>query len=92
MEELTPAQKLLQEVIRKRVGTLKFFRTHVRWAGIATQLVGILLGNNSVLLLGTLVFLFTYMVTTGIMEDINILVWDKSDDKKEEDGEDKTEE
>ncbi len=91
MEELTPEQKLLQEAIRSRVKTLKFFRTHLRWAGIVAQLVGVLLSNTAVLLLGTLVFLFSYMVTVGIMEDINLLIWDQNDEKKE-DGEDKTEE
>lgn len=87
MEELTPPQRKLQEEIQKRVRTLKFIRSHVRWAGIVAQFAGIFLHNTAVMLLGTFVFLSTYMITASIMEDITILVWDRPDEPKNEEDE-----
>ena len=76
--------KTVLEVIQQKVKTLKFVRTHVRWAGIVTQFVGIFLSSTPVMLVGTLVFLLSYMISTNIIEEITVLVWDKADEKEED--------
>lgn len=81
MSELTPEQKLIQEAIQKKVDYLKFFRRHVRWAGIVVQLVGIFTHTTVLTIVGTLVFLWSYMGTISIMEEINLLIWDRSEDE-----------
>lgn len=76
--------KTVLEVIQQKVKTLKFVRTHVRWAGIVAQLVGIFLSNTPVMLVGTLVFLLSYLMSMGIIEEITVLVWEKADEKEED--------
>jgi len=88
MEELTPAQRRIQreiqEEIQKKVGILKFVRTYVRLAGLAVQFAGLFLNISLVTFIG---FFLSYAVSVGIMEDINLLIWDKSDEQKNEEDE-----
>lgn len=84
MEELTPEQKKLQEEIRKKVDILRFVRTHVRLAGIVVQFAGIFAHNTTVSIVGLLIFVMSYAASVGIMEDINLLIWDRPDEQKKE--------
>lgn len=90
MSELTPEQKLVQQEIQKKVDFLKFVRRHVRWAGIAVQVVGIFAHSSTLMIFGTLVFIFSYMWSVGIMEEINMLIWDRSEDEQTKEPEDES--
>lgn len=80
-------EKSTLEVIQTKVNTLKFIRTHVRWAGIVAQLVGFALSNTIVMIIGTFVFFLSYLASANIIEEITVLVWEKADEEKNEDAE-----
>jgi len=62
---------------------LKFVRTHVRWAGLLTQVAGLLLGNNPIFWLGTFIFFFSYVWTVSIMEEMWLKI-EAASEKKED--------
>jgi ABC-type dipeptide/oligopeptide/nickel transport system permease component len=69
---------------------LRFVRTHVRWAGILTQVAGLVFGSNPVFWLGTFIFFFSYVWTVSIMEEMWLKIEEANEPKKEtEEDEDK---
>ncbi len=60
---------------------LRFVRTHVRWAGVLTQITGLILSHNTIFWIGTLIFAFSYVWTVAIMEEMWLKLEDISEKK-----------
>lgn len=62
---------------------LRFVRTHVRWAGLVTQVAGLAFGSNPVFWLGTFIFFFSYVWTVSIMEEMWLKLEEAHEQKEE---------
>lgn len=84
MEELTEDQKRIQKEIQRKVDLLKFFRTHVRLAGLVVGVAGVFAHAPLLVWVGLAIYVGSYTGSIGVMEDINILIWDRPDEQKNE--------
>lgn len=83
-EQLTPEELALHKEIRKKVDILKFVRKHVRLAGVVVAFAGSWAHNTTLFVAGLVIYAVSYTASIGLMEDINILIWDRPDEPKEE--------